>query len=92
MKNHIVKKIITSLVGLSILSSLYYYLSEGWTIIDSLFFTILTITTVGHPDLAIISTTSKIVTSVVAIIGISLFLTLFGILASYYVESKQNNY
>lgn len=80
-----VKNLVLSIICLIFISAVFYHYLEGWTWIDSVYATILTITTVGHSILVPSSTISKIYTSVIAFIGIAMVLTLFGIVSSHYV-------
>ena len=82
----VVNKIIAAIFALFIIGSIFYRVAEGWTWVDSIYFTILTITTVGHPNLVLLTTASKVFTSFIAIVGISLLLILFGIISSHYFK------
>ncbi len=81
-----VKKLIIAIVILVAISSVFYGKVEGWNPVDSFYFTIMTITTVGHADLVPTTAVSKIFTSIVAFVGIAMMLTLFGIISSHYVK------
>ncbi|HIH39547.1 TPA: two pore domain potassium channel family protein [Candidatus Woesearchaeota archaeon] len=81
-----VKNLVLSIISLVFISAVFYHYAEGWAWIDSVYVTILTITTVGHSTLIPNSATAKIYTSAVAFIGIAMVLTLFGIVSSHYVR------
>ncbi len=80
------RNLIISIFLLVVVSSLFYHFAEGWSWIDAYYFTVITITTVGHAALIPTTAASKIFTSLVAFIGIAMVLTLFGILSSHYVR------
>ncbi|MEK6886848.1 MAG: potassium channel family protein [Nanoarchaeota archaeon] len=81
-----VKNLVTSIVCLVFISSVFYHYTEGWSWIDSAYATILTITTVGHSTLIPSMVATKIYTAIIAFIGIAMVLTLFGIVSSHYVN------
>lgn len=83
---HGIRNLIIAIFALIIVSALFYHSAEGWSWLDSIFFTILTITTVGHNNVAALSPASKVYTSLIAFIGIAMVLTLFGIISSHYVR------
>jgi len=83
---HTIKKIMSAIILIGIVSTIFYHFVEGWSWLDSAYFTALIVTTVGHPNLVILSAASKIFTSILAFAGIALVLTLFGIVAYHYVN------
>ena len=59
--------IITLLIG-----TLFYNFVEGWNVLDSMYFSVITLTTVGYGDLAPITDAGKIFTSFYVLIGIGI--------------------
>lgn len=62
-------------------SAYFYSQSEGWRYLDSLYFSVATVTTIGYGDLVPQTDTGKIFTMFFAFIGIGMalyFFTLFG--------------
>jgi len=60
---------------------LVYSFIEGWTYLDSLYFTVVTVTTIGYGDLAPQTEIGKIFTMFFSFLGIGMafyFFTLFG--------------
>ena len=88
---HSIRNLIISIVSLMFVSSVFYHYVESWDWVDSFYFTVLTITTLGHGGILVPTTDgSKIFTSVVAFVGIAMVLTLFGIVSSHYVKVVNN--
>lgn len=50
----------------------FYSQAEGWSIVDSLYFTVITLLTIGYGDLAPTSDGAKLFTVVYALIGVGL--------------------
>ncbi len=59
--------IITLLIG-----TLFYNFVEGWNVLDSMYFSVITLTTVGYGDLVPITDAGKIFTSFYVLIGIGI--------------------
>jgi hypothetical protein len=62
---------------------IFYNQEEGWGLIDSAYFAVLTITTVGYGDLVPTSDGSKVFTIIYAFLGIGLVGTALGQVASW---------
>jgi len=75
--------VILLIVGTIVFSNL-----EGWNRTDSFYFTTMTLTTVGYGDLVPITNTSKIVTSIFALLGVSTFLFALGVVSEYYFHRR----
>jgi hypothetical protein len=60
----------------------FYSLTEGWSIADSLYFTVVALTTIGFGDLAPTTTFARLFTVVYAIIGVGLIGTLLSLIVS----------
>lgn len=61
---------------------------ENWPLIDSFFYTTMTVTTIGYGELTPSHNLSKIITSIYAMISIPVGLFLFGILAEDILEHR----
>jgi voltage-gated potassium channel len=80
----------TLLIALMLLISGTFFYSnvEGWRLIDSLYFCVMTLTTIGYGDLQPTSDISKIFTMFYSIIGIGVFIALIAQLAQAQIEKK----
>ncbi len=56
---------------------------EGWRTLDSLYFTVITITTIGYGDFAPATDTGKIITIIFPFLGIGIAFYLFSLLGRY---------
>jgi len=76
------------LVLLIVLGAWYFYNHEGWSKVDSFYFTVMTITTVGYGDLVPTHEASKIVTSIYSLISIPLVIFILGGVVKAYFEER----
>lgn len=67
----------------------FYAQVEGWSIVDSLYFSVMTITTVGYGDLHPTTSASKLFTVVYVFIGIGLGLYVITTFAESIVEGRE---
>ena len=80
--------VILVIILLSI-GTLYYNQIEGWSYVDSVYFSTMTLTTVGYGDLVPTTDASKIFTSVYSVFGIGIMLYLLISVVSQYLLSKE---
>ncbi|MBD3310827.1 two pore domain potassium channel family protein [Candidatus Woesearchaeota archaeon] len=88
------EKILFSILMVTILlgfGTIFYSQTEAWSYIDALYFSTMTLTTVGYGDLVPTTPVSKLVTSVYAILGIGIMLYLLISVVGEYIF-KQEKY
>jgi voltage-gated potassium channel len=69
--------------------TLFYSSIEGWSIIDSLYFSVITLTTIGYGDLHPTSALSRIFTIVYVLMGIGVLLAFINKLAKNAFQEKR---
>jgi hypothetical protein len=64
-----------------------YHRFEGWSVLDSLYFSVITLTTVGYGDLAPTQPGTKVFTMVFIILGIGILLTFINLVAKHALQA-----
>ncbi len=74
--------------ALVLTGTLFYWRFEDWTIVESLYFSIVTLTTVGYGDLAPTTPGTQIFTIFYILTGIGVFVALLASVAQQYIAQK----
>lgn len=80
--------IYTTLFILLLGTSVYHYL-EGWGIVDSLYFSIITLTTVGYGDFSPQTTGGKVFTIFYIILGVGIILAFINTVYYHYEDERE---
>jgi hypothetical protein len=68
--------------------TLFYWRIEGWTVVDSVYFSVITLTTVGYGDFSPETTVGKIFTIVYVLIGLGILVSFLSAVAGHAVEAR----
>ena len=79
--------LITLLAG----ATYFYWQVEGWSIIDSLYFSIMTTSTIGYGDLVPTTDISKLFTIIFAILSIGVFVAVVSKLVQIPLQHKKKS-
>jgi len=71
--------------------SMFYHSVEGWSWIDSIYFSVMTAATIGFGDLSPTTPISRIFTIFYAIVSIGIFVALVGQIASSLIKTSLVN-
>ena len=75
------RAILVWLCAILLAGTVFYHLVEGWSWFDSLYFSVITLSTVGYGDFSPTTTISKLFTVVYIFLGISIFVSFARMLA-----------
>ena len=68
--------------------TVFYWRFEDWTVLDSLYFSVITLTTVGYGDLAPTRAPTKIFTIVYILIGLGILVSFLSMVAQHAVDAR----
>ena len=68
--------------------SVFYWRFEGWNFLDSLYFSVITLTTVGYGDFSPQTTAGKIFTIVYVLIGLGILVSFLSAVAGHAVQAR----
>jgi voltage-gated potassium channel len=74
--------------ALLLTGTIFYWRTEDWTIIQALYFSVVTLTTVGYGDLHPTSAGTQIFTIIYILTGLGVFVALLASVAEKYIELK----
>jgi voltage-gated potassium channel len=66
----------------------FYTRAESWSVVDSIYFTAITLTTIGYGDLTPSSDAAKLFTVAYSLVGIGLMGTFIGVIAMKVRDAK----
>jgi hypothetical protein len=75
-------------VVLLVSGTVFYWRFEDWSLLDSLYFSVITLTTVGYGDLAPTSAPTKTFTIVYVLLGLGILVSFLSIVAGHAVEAR----
>jgi voltage-gated potassium channel len=74
--------------ALVLTGTIFYWRFEDWTIIEALYFSVVTLTTVGYGDLAPTSDGTQIFTIIYILTGLGVLVALLSSVAQHYVRQQ----
>lgn len=82
--------LVTTNTVLAIGTVVYHYV-EGWSWLDSIYFSIITLTTIGYGDLSPQTVPGKIFTMVYILVGVGLILGFVNTVYRHYADNRYKN-
>jgi voltage-gated potassium channel len=74
--------------ALLLTGTIFYWRTEDWTIIEALYFSVVTLTTIGYGDFTPTSAGTQIFTIIYILTGLGVFVALLASVAEKYIELK----
>ena len=74
------RSLVIWVVIILLVGTIFYRQVEGWSTLDSLYFSVITLSTVGYGDLSPETPAAKIFTMVYIFLGVSIFVSFAGML------------
>ena len=69
--------------------AVFYRVAEGWSLLDSLYFSVITLTTIGYGDLSPSTTAGKIFTMIYIFVGLGIILGFVNAIAERSAEGRR---
>ena len=69
-------------------ATIFYWRMEGWGIVDSIYFSVMTMSTIGYGDLVPTTALSKLFTIVFALLSIGVFVAVVGKLVAILLRQR----
>ncbi|MDU9006395.1 potassium channel family protein [Sedimentitalea todarodis] len=91
MKQFNAQTVIVSLVGVLVSGTVFFHYVEGWSWLDSYFFTVVTISTVGYGSLVPVTALGKIGTTAFIFVGLGVFAVAIQQFAVYQMQKHKEN-
>ena len=91
MKELKVRTVIISLIGIVAIGTTFFHFVEGWGWLDSYFFTVVTISTVGYGKLVPVTAVGKIATTVLIFVGLGIFAVAIQQFAQYHMRKREEH-
>jgi voltage-gated potassium channel Kch len=77
--------------ALVLTGTIFYWRTEDWTIVQALYFSVVTLTTVGYGDLHPTSAGTQIFTIIYILTGLGVFVALLASVAEKYIKQKSES-
>jgi hypothetical protein len=74
--------------ALILTGTVFYWLTEGWTIVQAFYFSVITLTTVGYGDLTPTTAGTQMFTVIYILLGIGVLVALLTSIAQAYIKQK----
>jgi hypothetical protein len=81
--------LLVTVIILLVVGANFYRRVEGWTMLDSLYFSLITLTTVGYGDISPVTNAGKIFTMFYTVIGLGILAAFITTVANIYIAHSQ---
>ena len=81
-----VRRLLMITISLVIIGSIFFWLVEGWSLLDAIYFSVMTLATVGYGDLAPKTVPGKIFTVAFVLSGVGIFVATAAALAEHLID------
>lgn len=76
--------------GLIFVASCFYWYVEGWSLLDSVYFSVITIATVGYGDFSPQTAAGKIFTMIYVLCGLGIFVAAASAIAENIIKDRRD--
>lgn len=90
--NKRIKFVVFLIIALAIGGAVFYHIVERWSYLDSLYFTVSTLTTVGYGDFTPKTNFGKVFTIANMVIGVGIVLYGLSMIAAHFIEQREEEF
>jgi voltage-gated potassium channel len=90
MKEPAVRTAVSLVAALILIASVFYWIVEGWSLLDSIYFSVVTLATVGYGDFVPKTALGKIFTIAYIFCGLGIFISAATALAQAIAHDETN--
>jgi hypothetical protein len=83
---------VSSLLGWIGIGTVVYHRLESWTWIQSFYFSVVTISTVGYGDFVPTNDGSRLFTAIFILIGVSIGIAVLGLIGSEVIKNRERRF
>lgn len=87
-KTKVIAAIVTIVILIAI-GTIVYHEMEQWSYIESFYFSVISLTTIGYGEIYPTTDASRLFTAIYVLVGVAAVLTALGIFGSAYIESRE---
>ncbi|MFP9113570.1 potassium channel family protein [Flavobacterium sp. RHBU_3] len=91
LKNKEYRELLYTTAVILAIGTVGYHFIEGWRYLDALYFSIVTLTTIGLGDMAPVTDTGKIFTILYIIMGVGVILHFINTLQNHYKNTRRSS-
>lgn len=91
LKNKEYRELLYTTAVILAIGTVGYHFIEGWRYLDALYFSIVTLTTIGLGDMAPVTDTGKIFTILYIIMGVGVILHFINTLQNHYKNTRRTS-
>jgi voltage-gated potassium channel len=91
MREFKLSTILLSLTGVILSGTVFFHLVEGWSLLDSYFFTVVTISTVGYGELVPQTALGRVGTTFLIFGGLGVFAVAIRQFANYHMQKREEH-
>jgi voltage-gated potassium channel len=89
LKDEHYRELLIITIGILIIGTFSYHYLEGWSYLDALYFSVVTLTTIGYGDLYPVTKGGKIFTIIYIILGLGIILGFINTIFKHYQDERK---
>ncbi|MUV02484.1 two pore domain potassium channel family protein [Flavobacterium rakeshii] len=92
LKNREYRDLLYTTTIILIVGTISYHFIEGWSLVNSLYFSVITLTTIGYGDFAPQTDLGKMFTIVYILMGLGIILQFINTVKNHYSETRNKHH